>query len=142
MSGPPARRGRVSPGHAPGNPHMSTSSETPTPFTGPVRTCVGCRERAPRSALVRLVLDTATHVATVDVGRSAPGRGAWLHPSRECLDLALRRRAIPRALRAAGPVDTGPAGEWFDQNARAAQDAPTGNESSKKKAGWKPMGTR
>jgi len=28
-----------------------------------------------------------------------PGRGAWLHPSQECLDAALRRRAFARALR-------------------------------------------
>ena len=119
---------------------MSTRSESPTP-AGPVRTCVGCRERAPRSDLVRLVLDSAQRVA-VDPGRSAPGRGAWLHASRECLDLALRRRAIPRALHAAGPVDAGPVGEWFDRNAPVAPDAPGENESSTKKAGWKPMGTR
>jgi predicted RNA-binding protein YlxR (DUF448 family) len=28
-----------------------------------------------------------------------PGRGAWLHPTSECLDAALRRRAFARALR-------------------------------------------
>ena len=28
-----------------------------------------------------------------------PGRGAWLHPTPECLDLALRRKAFGRALR-------------------------------------------
>jgi predicted RNA-binding protein YlxR (DUF448 family) len=28
-----------------------------------------------------------------------PGRGAHLHPDLDCLDLALRRRAFPRALR-------------------------------------------
>ncbi|WP_226909266.1 YlxR family protein [Georgenia ruanii] len=119
---------------------MNTRSETPTP-AGPVRTCVGCRGRAPRSVLVRLVLDAAARVV-VDPGRSAPGRGAWLHPSRECLNLALRRRAFPRALRVAGPVDTDAVGEWFDRNAPAAPDAPEENESSTKKAGWKPMGTR
>lgn len=36
----------------------------------------------------------------VVVGRTAPGRGAWLHPG--CLDVALKRRALPRALRAPG----------------------------------------
>ena len=30
----------------------------------------------------------------------APGRGAHLHPTTECLDLAVRRRAFTRALRA------------------------------------------
>jgi len=36
-----------------------------------------------------------------------PGRGAYLHPSLECLGLAQRRRAFPRALRVTGPLDTG-----------------------------------
>ncbi|QIK73977.1 YlxR family protein [Propioniciclava coleopterorum] len=36
----------------------------------------------------------------VVVGRTLPGRGAWLHPG--CLEAALKRRALPRALRAPG----------------------------------------
>jgi len=42
----------------------------------------------------------------VDVGRSMPGRGAWLHPDPECLEKAERRRAFGRALRVAGQPDT------------------------------------
>jgi uncharacterized protein len=38
----------------------------------------------------------------IDVGRRMPGRGAWLHPDPQCLELALRRKAFPRALRVAG----------------------------------------
>ena len=38
------------------------------------------------------------------VGRTLPGRGAWLcAESEQCVDLAERRRAFPRALKA--PVD-------------------------------------
>jgi predicted RNA-binding protein YlxR (DUF448 family) len=33
-----------------------------------------------------------------------PGRGASLHLDLDCLDLAERRRAFPRALRLAGPL--------------------------------------
>ena len=36
---------------------------------------------------------------TLEVGRSLPGRGAWLCPDRTCLELAERRKAFPRALR-------------------------------------------
>ncbi len=36
----------------------------------------------------------------VVVGRTLPGRGAWLHPA--CVEVVLKRRALPRALRAAG----------------------------------------
>jgi predicted RNA-binding protein YlxR (DUF448 family) len=35
----------------------------------------------------------------VDVRKSMPGRGAWLHHSKECLQKAVRRQAISRALR-------------------------------------------
>jgi hypothetical protein len=34
-----------------------------------------------------------------------PGRGAHLHLDPDCLALAERRRAFPRALRLAGPLD-------------------------------------
>jgi predicted RNA-binding protein YlxR (DUF448 family) len=77
---------------------------------GPVRTCVGCRERDLRSVLLRLVVDrsgTSTDEPrlAVDAGRSLPGRGAWLHASPRCLEVAERRRAVPRALHLAGPAD-------------------------------------
>ena len=35
----------------------------------------------------------------------APGRGAHLHPTTECFDLAVRRKAFPRAFRVPGPLD-------------------------------------
>jgi predicted RNA-binding protein YlxR (DUF448 family) len=41
----------------------------------------------------------------VDRRKRLPGRGAHLHPDPRCLDLAERRRAIPRALRHAGVLD-------------------------------------
>nr|WP_156163519.1 YlxR family protein [Demequina subtropica] len=63
----------------------------------PVRTCVGCRGRGSRSVLVRVV--SVDGHAVVDEHRSMPGRGAWLHPDPACLAQALKRRALPRALR-------------------------------------------
>jgi predicted RNA-binding protein YlxR (DUF448 family) len=39
-------------------------------------------------------------VLEVDLRQILPGRGAYLHPSESCLDHALKRRAIGRALRA------------------------------------------
>lgn len=41
----------------------------------------------------------------VDERKALPGRGAWVHPSAACLDLAVRRRAVPRALRVTAPLD-------------------------------------
>ena len=49
--------------------------------------------------------------AIVDIRRSMPGRGAWLHPDPDCLAQALRRRALPRALRVAELDVTGLAGD-------------------------------
>ncbi|HZL02946.1 MAG TPA: YlxR family protein [Cellulomonas sp.] len=75
---------------------------------GPVRTCVGCRLTDQRSVLLRIIVSTdtaGTPALVVDAGRCMPGRGAWLHPDRHCLELAERRRAFPRALRHAGPLD-------------------------------------
>lgn len=63
----------------------------------PQRTCVGCRNTAPRSVLMRLVLDG--HHVVVDEAGTRPGRGAWLHPEPDCWEKALKRRSIGRALR-------------------------------------------
>ena len=76
---------------------------------GPVRTCVGCRARDLADRLVRVALADASADSSevvVDTARRLPGRGAWLHPDPKCLELAERRRAFARALRAVGPVDS------------------------------------
>ena len=62
-----------------------------------VRTCVGCRARASRASLLRVVIRNGELV--FDERAALPGRGAWVHPSPECVDTALRRRAFTRALR-------------------------------------------
>jgi predicted RNA-binding protein YlxR (DUF448 family) len=77
-------------------------------MTAPMRTCVGCRKRGPRSDLLRVVLDRAAGAPALaaDPAARMPGRGAWLHPEPRCLDIALRRGAFARALRVTGPVLT------------------------------------
>ena len=75
----------------------------PDPVIGPVRTCVGCRVRVPAGQLLRVVARDGAVVP--DSGRPQPGRGAHLHRTADCLELAERRRAFPRALRVPGPLD-------------------------------------
>ena len=70
----------------------------------PVRTCVGCRSRANRSTLVRLVVRDSEIV--VDDRAVLPGRGAWLHPDIECFRLAEKKRAFARAFRVRAALDT------------------------------------
>ena len=70
----------------------------------PVRTCVGCRQRAAAGELLRVV--AAGGALVPDPTRRLPGRGAHVHPVVACLDLAEKRRAFPRALRVPAPLDT------------------------------------
>lgn len=86
----------------------ATRSQSPDPVSdGPVRTCIGCRRTAQRSVLLRVVGSEVEGrlLAVPDPGAVRPGRGAWLHRDRECVELAERRRAFARSLRLAGPVD-------------------------------------
>lgn len=81
---------------------------TRTTARTPVRTCVGCRGTDSWSALLRVVAETDDTGATrlvPDLWRRLPGRGAWLHPTGDCLEQALRRRAFGRALRTSAPTD-------------------------------------
>ena len=65
----------------------------------PERTCVGCRSKTEKRALIRVVRSPDGSVA-LDVTGKADGRGAYVHLSRMCLKEAVRRGAISRALRA------------------------------------------
>ena len=66
--------------------------------------CIGCRERAAKRELLRVTLgaDRGGTAVVPDPDGTAPGRGAHLHPTPECLTLAERRRAFARALRYEG----------------------------------------
>jgi predicted RNA-binding protein YlxR (DUF448 family) len=70
----------------------------------PERTCVGCRGRAPKRSLLRLAVDPDGTV-TVDPSGRHPGRGAYVHRARSCMDAALARGALVRALRARAAPD-------------------------------------
>ncbi|MFE4826981.1 YlxR family protein [Streptomyces sp. NPDC056672] len=70
----------------------------------PERTCLGCRERAAKNDLLRIVVVGTQCV--LDRRGTLPGRGAYTHPALNCLDLAVRRRAFPRAFRVQGPLDS------------------------------------
>jgi len=63
----------------------------------PVRTCVGCRTREEKARLLRIVGRDGG--IKVDHPQIEPGRGAYLHPRPECLEQALKRRSLGRALR-------------------------------------------
>ncbi|MFJ9151528.1 YlxR family protein [Streptomyces sp. NPDC102270] len=70
----------------------------------PERTCVGCRQRAAKTDLLRIV--AIKDACVPDHRGTLPGRGAYIHPALVCLDQAVRRRVFTRALRAPGALDT------------------------------------
>jgi predicted RNA-binding protein YlxR (DUF448 family) len=63
----------------------------------PERSCVGCRERAPKAELVRVARTPAG--VRVDPHGNAPGRGAYVHRDPACVAAALRKGALASALR-------------------------------------------
>ena len=75
-----------------------------------------CRKRELAVDLLRLAAVSdrpGDYAVTVDSAGNLPGRGAWLHPDPQCLDVARRRRAIGRALRITGSPDTTAVEELF-----------------------------
>lgn len=61
------------------------------------RTCVACRQKADRPAMVRLVVEDG--VVRLDARAVKSGRGAWVHPTRACVATAVKRHAPERALK-------------------------------------------
>lgn len=64
----------------------------------PERTCAGCRERGAKRDLIRVVRSPRGDVQA-DPSGSSPGRGAYVHPEDACIDRALDRGGLARALR-------------------------------------------
>lgn len=79
------------------------------------RTCIGCRTVEDPDHLVRLTVQTEATgtVVVIDHKRSLGGRGAWLHPTRQCAEKAERRRAFNRAFKA--QVEAGEAVQQIKQ---------------------------
>src|SRR6202035_5488983 len=92
---------------------MTARVELPDTGKKPLRTCVGCKARAAKSSLLRLVV--AGDGIVPDPQARQPGRGAYLHPSLACLELAQRRRVFPRALRVSGALDTTPLASYLSR---------------------------
>ena len=64
----------------------------------PQRTCIACRQKKEKTALVRLVR-TSDGSVEVDLSTRKPGRGAYLCRQKDCWELALKGNRLEHALR-------------------------------------------
>lgn len=63
----------------------------------PVRQCLGCGERLPKSSLIR-VLRTPDGTAVLDTARNSDGRGAYICGKDSCISRLRKSRRIDRVL--------------------------------------------
>lgn len=63
----------------------------------PTRLCVACRQPMAKKELLRIVKNKEGEVSVDTTGKSS-GRGAYICPKVECLDKAIKIKALSRAL--------------------------------------------
>lgn len=80
---------------------------------------MGCRAKAAKATLLRVV--AVGDVLVPDPAGRLPGRGASVHLDLQCVALADKRRAFPRALRLSGPLDVTPVRDHVAQHAQTDQ---------------------
>ena len=66
----------------------------------PQRTCLGCRQAKDKKDLIRIV-KSPDRTVSVDLTGKKSGRGAYLCPDPNCLEKAVRSKALERSLGAA-----------------------------------------
>lgn len=62
----------------------------------PLRMCTGCREKKPKSELIRIVRKPDSEIV-IDTTGKVSGRGAYICKSEECLKKAQKANALSRA---------------------------------------------
>lgn len=70
----------------------------------PMRQCVGCREMKPKRELIRIIRTSEDEIL-VDVTGKKNGRGAYICPNRECLNMAMKSKGLERSLKTAIPQE-------------------------------------
>ena len=63
----------------------------------PMRKCTGCGEMFPKKELIRVLL-TPENEVKIDLTGRLNGRGAYLCKKTECLEKAIKTKAISRSL--------------------------------------------
>lgn len=89
----------------------------------PQRTCAGCGGKAARNMMIRVVAGADLHLV-VDSQRALPGRGAWVHPTPECVAGAKQRRALPCLLKLPSGAPAPTEEFWRELALAALSEAP------------------
>jgi uncharacterized protein len=114
----------------PGARHGGTRPE-------PRRTCVVCRSTTAKRTLHRIVRSPDGTVAYDPTGRAA-GRGAYLCGQPACLEVAVRRRSLQRALKVTDAAAADAAVEALRNRMRsgsAARPAPRSSDDEEVRSG-------
>ena len=70
----------------------------------PVRRCVGCQKMKNKKEMIR-VIRTPEGEFELDATGKKNGRGAYLCPSRECLEKAVKSKGLERSFKQAIPQE-------------------------------------
>ena len=70
----------------------------------PVRMCVGCQELKNKKEMIR-VIKTPEGTFMLDATGKKNGRGAYVCPSEECLQLARKNKGLERSFKQAIPAE-------------------------------------
>ena len=70
----------------------------------PERFCLGCQEKKSKKSLVRIVRSPEGEFS-VDVTGKLPGRGAYICPRAECLEMAQKSRGLERSFKGKVPQE-------------------------------------
>lgn len=71
----------------------------------PLRKCTGCQEMKNKKEMIR-VLKTAQDGIVIDTTGRKNGRGAYLCPSMDCFNKAVKNRGLERSLKEKVPEET------------------------------------
>lgn len=70
----------------------------------PMRKCVGCQEMKAKKEMIRIVRTEEQEFVLDATGRKN-GRGAYICPSSECLEKAIKSRGLERSFKQAIPKE-------------------------------------
>ena len=70
----------------------------------PMRQCTGCREMKNKKDMIRVIKTSEGEICIDATGRKN-GRGAYICPKKECLQMAIKNHGLERSLKAAIPQE-------------------------------------